>query len=250
MHDQRNDRRTGEPSPGTARPSTGDPTSRPEDLEHALLDPEGGDGAQLRGSVPEDPEAVVLVLHGGTSTSRMPVSWWRLPVLRMVPFAAAVRSATEDRAAVLRLKYRVRGWNDHHADPVMDACWALDRIRRVLPDTPVVLVGHSMGGRVALTLANEPGVVAVAALAPWVEGSLRRPRQGTEVLLMHGADDRITDPRRTAVLARRWTEEGADVRHVRVRDEKHAMLHQARYWHRAVAEFVRGALFGPGDDAD
>ena len=248
MHDQRNEHRTPDPSSSTDGPSGG--SGEPEDLAHALLDPDGGDGAQLRGHVPPHPDGVVLVLHGGADTSRVPVTWWRLPVLRMLPFASAVRSATSDRVAVLRLKYRVRGWNGTREDPLMDACWALDRIRRVLPDTPVVLVGHSMGGRVALTLATESGVRGVAALAPWVAGSLRTPRQDTEVLLMHGADDRITDPRRTAVLARRWSEDGASVRHVRVRDEKHAMLHQAPFWHRTVAEFVRGVLLGPASEDD
>ena len=100
MHDQRNDHRTGEPSSRTAPRPGDDPGPDPADplrhgdLEHALLDPEGGDGAELRGFVPDDPDAVVLVLHGGTSQSRMPVAWWRLPVLRMLPFASAVRSAT------------------------------------------------------------------------------------------------------------------------------------------------------------
>ena len=98
---------------------------------------------------------------------------------------------------VSRLKNRVRGWNGSRQDPVHDARWALDRIRRVLPGCPVVLVGHSMGGRVALHLSSEPGIAGIAALAPWVESDARPPPPRTPVLLVHGTSDRITDPRRT-----------------------------------------------------
>ena len=233
----------------TAAPVRATPSrnaSEAGDLERTILDPAGGDGAELRGTVPADPQAVVLVLHGGAETGRAPVTWWRLATLRMLPFATAVEHAAGDRVAVLRLKNRVRGWNGDRQDPVHDACWALDRIHKVLPGVPVILVGHSMGGRVALHLASEPGVAAVAALAPWVTGDLRRPRADTPVLLVHGADDRMTDPRRTAVLAHRWLADGVDVRHVEVPGEKHAMLHRAHYWHRTVADFVTSLLQAPG----
>lgn len=214
------------------------------DPEDVLLDPADGGGAELRGSVPASPEAVILILHGGAERSRAPVAWWRLPVARMVPFATAIERRAGDRVAVLRLKYRVRGWNDPAKDPVVDARWALDRIRRVLPGVPVALVGHSMGGRVALHLAADEGVAAVVALAPWVENDVRQPRPGTPVLLMHGTRDRITDPRRTQVIARRFAEAGVAVRHIRVEGENHAMLHHAREWHEMVAHFLIGSLLG------
>ncbi len=216
--------------------------SRPRTLEALLLAPDGGGGARLRGFVPDRPAGVVLVLHGGRENSRQRVTRFQLAVLRMLPFAESIRRAGGGSLAVLRLTYRVRGWNGHSQDPVVDARWALERIRRVLPGVPVALVGHSMGGRVALTLAAEPGVAAVAGLAPWVEGDLRPPRAGTPVLLMHGSADRMTDPRRTALVAHRWDELGADVTWVRVRGERHAMLRRAAEWHRTVADFVTGAL--------
>ena len=63
----------------------------------ALLATEGGAGAELRGHVPQHPDGVVLVLHGGAQASRMPVAWWRLAVLRMAPFASTiVRRAGDD----------------------------------------------------------------------------------------------------------------------------------------------------------
>lgn len=208
------------------------------DTETALLDTEGGGGAELRGHVPRHPRGVVLVLHGGAETSRAPVAWWRLAVVRMVPFATAVERRAGRRFAVLRLKNRVRGWNGSRQDPVHDARWALDRIRHVLPGVPIVVVGHSMGGRVALRLAAEPGVVGVAALAPWVESDVVAARPGTPVLLVHGSRDRITDPRRTAVLASRFYDRGVDVRSVTMDGDTHSMLRDAGAWHRLVRDFV------------
>ncbi|QKE82941.1 alpha/beta fold hydrolase [Arthrobacter sp. NEB 688] len=211
-------------------------------VETLLLAPDGGGGARLHGRVPEHPRAVVVVLHGGRERSRERVGRYQLAVLRMLPFVGSLRRTLGEQVAVVRLTYRVRGWNGHAADPLVDTRWALERIRRVLPGVPVALVGHSMGGRVALTLAADSGVAAVAALAPWVEGDLRAPRDGRPVLLMHGTADRTTDPRRTAFVAQRWEELGVRVTWVRVPGERHAMLRRARRWHETVAEFVSGAL--------
>ena len=216
-----------------------------DDVRATLLHPEGGAGAELRGHVPPDPVGVVLVLHGGAVSSRLPVAWWRLPVLRMVPFASTLTRRSGDDLVVLRLKNRVRGWNGTRQDPVQDARWALDRIRRALPGVPVVVVGHSMGGRVALHLSAEPDVVGVAALAPWVESDVRQPRRGVAVLLMHGSDDHVTDPRRTEVLARRYADTGVDLRYVTVEGGTHTMLKHAALWHDTVADFVTDVLFGP-----
>ena len=216
------------------------------DRATALLDPAGGGGAELRGHVPVAPRGVVLVLHGGAESSRAPVAWWRLAVLRMAPFAAVLERDAGRRLVVLRLKNRVRGWNGSRQDPVHDARWALDRIRHVLPGLPIVLVGHSMGGRVALRLAAESGVVGVAALAPWVESDTVAARPGTPVLLVHGSRDRVTDPRRTAVLASRFYDRGVDVRSVTMDGDTHAMLRDAGAWHRLVRDFVTEVLDGPG----
>lgn len=218
----------------------------PRDSRRALLDPEGGAGAELRGHIPDAPRGVVLILHGGAERSRMPVAWWRLPVVRMVPFASAIRRRTGDDLAVLRLKYRLRGWNGSRRDPVHDTRWALDRIHRTLPGIRVVLVGHSMGGRVALHLSGEASVVGVAALAPWVASDVRQPPSGMPVLLVHGTKDRVTDPGRTEVIATRFSANGVDVRHVRVERGDHAMLRDAGLWHDTVAEFVSEVLLGPG----
>jgi alpha-beta hydrolase superfamily lysophospholipase len=164
----------------------------------------------------------------------------------MVPFASAIRARASDDLAVVRLRDSVRGWNGSRQDPVVDARWALDAIRRDLPAVPIAVVGHSMGGRVALEVAGDAGITAVAALAPWIEGRPEPPPQGTPVLLMHGSDDGITSPHRTAALARRWADAGVDVQYVSVEPGDHPMLRQAARWHATVADFVIEALLGRG----
>ncbi|MFW5470526.1 alpha/beta hydrolase [Knoellia sp. CPCC 206435] len=198
---------------------------------------------ELKGSTPASPEAVVLVLHGGGETGYGPVEWMRGPVLRMWPFAKAIEHRAGDRLAVLRLKNRYFGWNGSDATPLVDARWALDQVRERYAGLPVALVGHSMGGRVALHLAGEPDVAAVAGLAPWVNGGDPvHGRPGLDVLLMHGVRDRITDPRRSKALAERLRAQGADVTWRPVDGDGHAMLRHPLTWHREVAEFVTGSL--------
>jgi dienelactone hydrolase len=181
--------------------------------------------------------AVVVVLPGGCATSlahaRRGVAY-----LRMVPFHRAVARATGGAVAAWLLRYRVRGWNEPELHPVHDARRALDQARRDHPGAPIVLVGHSMGGRVALRLAGEPGVVGVCALAPWVEDGEPAPQpNGARVLVAHGERDRVTDPRKAAAYAARV---GASF--VAVPGEGHALLRRPLYWTRLVTGFASAAL--------
>lgn len=203
-------------------------------------------GHDLKGTMPAAAEGVVLVLHGGGEKGFGPMPWWQGPVLRMRPFATAIERRAGDRLAVVRLKNRYFGWNGSEQTPLTDARWALDRVRARYPGLPIAMVGHSMGGRVATHLAGEPDVTAVAALAPWVEDGDPRPgRPGLRVLLMHGANDSTTDPRRTLALAETLRHQGADVTWRLVEGDGHAMLRHARVWHSQVADFVTGCLLGP-----
>jgi pimeloyl-ACP methyl ester carboxylesterase len=183
--------------------------------------------------------AVVLVLPGGTATSTARARRGAA-YLRMVPFARAVAWSTRGRnVAVWTLRYRVRGWNGAAEDPVRDGCWALDEARRLHPGASIVLVGHSMGGRVAVRLAGEPDVVGVCALAPWIEVGEPAPRPGATILIAHGDADRLTDPGSSAAYAARI---GASF--VPVPGETHALLHRPVFWTRLVTAFVTSALEG------
>ncbi len=182
---------------------------------------------------PTGARAVVLVLHGGSAESHAParrgMAW-----LRMVPFARGVRAPG---VAVWTLRYRFRGWNSPAEDPLTDARWALGEARRLHPGAPVVLVGHSMGGRVALRLAAEPDVAGVCALAPWIEpGEPGRPVSAT-VLIAHGDADRVTNPTASAAYAARI---GASF--VSVPGETHALLRRPVFWQRLVTGFVTSVL--------
>ena len=189
------------------------------------------------------PRAVVLVLHGGRSRSRQPVRARQVAVLRMVPFAAAVAAAGKGKIAVASLRYAVRGWNGAEQSPLGDTRRALDEIEAKYPGVPIGLLGHSMGGRVALHLADDERVPAIVALAPWVEGQDRpRSHRGLHVLFMHGSMDRMTSPQASRAMATAMAKLGADVSYESVKGDSHAMLRQASRWHREAAAFLVGHL--------
>ena len=81
----------------------------------------------------------------------------------MLPFARVLRSRGGRYGLVVwRLRYRYRGWNGEEASPLQDARWAVAEAGRLHPGLPVVLVGHSMGGRAAVHVAGEDGVVGTS----------------------------------------------------------------------------------------
>ena len=192
---------------------------------------------------PRDPEGVVIVLHGGASRGeRAMVSPTQLSVLRMVPVARRVARAGRSRLAVHRLLNSHRGW-DSQTTPVMDLAWALDRVAEQHGDVPVALVGHSLGGRAALLGGDARLVRSVVALNPWVLPSDRADLAGRQVLVVHGTDDRIALPSRSAELARRLARD-ASVGRVSVPGGRHAMLRHGRTFETYAADFVTATLLG------
>ena len=188
--------------------------------------------------------AVVLVLHGGREFGQGRAHRLRLAYLRMLPFARDLHAAAGDRGLdVWLLRYRKQGWNAPELDPVADARWALERIREQRPGLPVALLGHSMGGRVALHVADDPAVTAVCALAPWtVPDTPVEQLAGRTVLIAHGDGDRITDPRLSYRYATRAKQVTDRVVRYDVPGERHAMLKRPGDWTRLVRRFVLGAL--------
>ena len=199
-------------------------------------------------AAPARPEGVVVVLHGGGARrGRMMVSPTQLSVVRMVPIAARIVSATRGRVAVFRLLNSVRGWDVSHT-PVQDANWAMDQLRSRFGDLPVCLVGHSLGGRAALLAAGSPGVVSVVALAPWVYPQEGGDVTGRHILIVHGTKDRIASMTNAESVARRLATTGV-VSLVRVRGGKHAMLSHHREFGRLAADFAAATLLGTTPDA-
>lgn len=201
-------------------------------------------GLQLRRAHTTQVTGVVLVLSGGRANSRAAGRRRHLAYQRMRPFAMAVHRATAYHGvSVYQLRYRLRGWNGADRDPIRDAHWALARIAAEHPSVPVVLIGHSMGGRTSLTIAGEPQVVGVCALAPWIETSDPVDQlAGRLVVIAHGDRDQMTDPatsRRYAVAAARI---GARVAYFAVIGDAHAMLRRAKDWHALARDTVLQAL--------
>ncbi|PSM44931.1 alpha/beta hydrolase [Streptomyces dioscori] len=190
--------------------------------------------------LPRSPRAAVLFLHGGRSDSRAPSRPWHLAAVRMKPFVRAMaRAIPDDDVLLAEVRYRVRGWNGGDADSLRDARRALEELRHLAPDVPVVLVGHSMGGRAALRAAGAAQVRGVVALAPWCPvGEPVAQLRDKEVVVLHGDRDRVTDPLLSRAFVTRARTAGARAAFVGMAGGDHAMLRHAGDWHRAAVSTV------------
>ena len=187
--------------------------------------------------------ALVLLLHGGKEHSQERSDPMHFSSRRMQPFARALHhQGAAHGVAVWSLRYRVRGWNPPEASPVADARWALDEVRRQHGDVPVVLLGHSMGGRVAAHVLGDPSVVAMAALAPWLPDEPVEDARDRDVLVAHGVVDRWTSPRQSLDWAERAREVARSVTYVRVRRTGHFLLRRHRLWTELAVGFCLGSL--------
>ncbi|MEU3709185.1 alpha/beta hydrolase family protein [Streptomyces catenulae] len=177
------------------------------------------------------------------------------------------------------VRYRHRGWNGGAADPARDAAWAVAEVVRRYGDVPVCLVGAGMGARAALHAAGHPAVGAVLGLAPWFpepdadggsadaadgtgpegaeaseaeapgDGPARRAADpvkqlvGRHVLLVHGTNDRRTDPELSYRYAERAKKINRDTCRFEVHSDGHALLQHRSEVHALAVDFLLGALF-------
>jgi pimeloyl-ACP methyl ester carboxylesterase len=186
---------------------------------------------------------MALFCHGGTATSVAPPREAALSLVRMRAVEAFVRSGTADRGiGTSLLRYRVAGWNGAAADAYNDVRWAIEQLRAEHgPEVPLVLVGHSMGGRAALRAAADPQVAAVCGLAPWTPpGEPVAHLRSRTVAILHGLGDRWVPAKLSADFALRATEAGATVARFTV-PGGHSMLRGALRWHRFARDVVLGA---------
>ncbi|MBU2696913.1 MULTISPECIES: alpha/beta hydrolase [Pimelobacter] len=195
--------------------------------------------------LPADPRALVLVLHGGADRSTAPLgprsgAWRRSQALarHLAPTLLA------DDIGIVVLRYGVKGWNagvDELPSPVPDARWALDEITAE-HDVPVAIVGHSMGARTGVAVADHPSVRGVVALAPWLPADDPiTPLTGKVLRAAHGRLDRITSPRAT----RKYVERAAAVADTEFTDMGpigHYMLRRVPLWNAVTAASVREIL--------
>ncbi len=174
---------------------------------------------------------VVLVLPGGKADSLDPSLPSHLSRRRMVPFAEHLHEQGAGHGvAVWKVQYRYRGWNGTDRSPVHDAQWALDEVRRRHGEVPVVLLGHSMGGRAAVHVLGDPSVVGFVGLCPWLPDEPVDGAKGKQVLIAHGVVDRWTSPRQS----RAWADEASlitqSLLYVGVRETGHFMIRRASLW--------------------
>jgi dienelactone hydrolase len=202
------------------------------------LEARPGDGATT---------AVALFCHGGTAASIEPPRERALSLVRMRAVEQFVSTAAADRGlTTCLLRYRVAGWNGVAADAHADVRWALDRIRADHGDVPIVLVGHSMGGRAVLRAGGQPQVGAVCALAPWTPpGEPVAHLRGRTVAILHGRGDRWVPAALSADFALRAQKAGAHVARFTVAGG-HSMIRRAPVWHTFVRDVVlAGAGLAP-----
>lgn len=186
------------------------------------------------------PRGLVLFLHGGKEHSLDPVTdrsnQWRRSRAMQRSVGSRLRAAG---VSSWLLRYRVTGWNAGERDfgaSVPDARWALDEVRRELGDLPVVLLGHSMGGRTAVHVADHPLVRGVVALAPWLpKGAPVDALAGRHVAAAHGSADRITSLRATERFVRRAEPVAASTEFQDMGRIGHYMLRRIRAWNDFAA---------------
>lgn len=124
--------------------------------------------------------AAVICLNGGRAaavegTWSATLEWL---VGRLAPRFPELRFA--------EVKYRIKSWN--RFDSCLDD--AREAIERVGAER-CLLLGFSMGGAVAISVAEDPRVEGVLGLAPWIPDQLSvDPLRGRRLDVIHGSLDR------------------------------------------------------------
>jgi pimeloyl-ACP methyl ester carboxylesterase len=191
--------------------------------------------------------AAVLLLPGGDALSTRRRS--PLAVAAMLPLGRRlVRAGRGEGIAAHVVHYRFRGWNGGHAHPAQDASWAVDEVVRRYGDIPVCLVGMDMGGRAALRAAGHAAVSSVVAIAPWLPAGTEpdpvRQLIGRQALIVHGTNDRDTDPELSYRLAERAKKVNRDVCRFEVHTDGHDLQDHRSEVAALTADFVLGTLLG------
>ena len=190
-----------------------------------------------------DARAMILVLHGGKPRSRQAIDGRSASWRRALWLQREISPRAHDAGVgVWLLRYRERGWNGG-ADRSADARWALDELRAAHGDVPVVLLGHSMGARVAVRVADDASVRGVVGLAPW--WSAEDPVStlaGRTLRAAHGRRDRITSFRETTryVERARTVADSADLRDMGALG--HYMVRGASRWHDVAIDVSLAVL--------
>jgi pimeloyl-ACP methyl ester carboxylesterase len=167
----------------------------------------------------------------------------------MTALRSALQRELGSEVRVRQLRYRARGWNAPSLDAVRDARAVLEAEAKQFDAAQIVVVGHSMGGRVAAHLAADGKVGAVVALAPWwpADDADAIPLR-CRLLVVHGTADTWTSPVASREQVRRAGERGIDAQWVGLPGADHYLMRQWHSWHRLTADLVRTQLGVPSSD--
>ncbi|MCW2819148.1 MAG: alpha/beta fold hydrolase [Marmoricola sp.] len=204
-----------------------------------------------RHDVPGAPAGVVLMLHGGAETpGKIPVTPLYPGYLRVRLLQRSVRDALGQAGlATWLVRNRWTSWaapTEHdEGAPVADGRAGLEAVRAAYGGVPVVLVGHSMGARTALRLADHPQVVGLVGLAPWFPASepVGPLRDRHLAVAVNGADTEVS-PREARVFVERVGGLARSAEFRRIGDQgpgllAHGMGFHPRRWSEFVVEQAR-----------
>jgi predicted esterase len=180
---------------------------------------------------PATTTGVIVMLHGGKSVGRQQVGGRSASWRRSAAMARAIGPRAEPAGvAVWLLRYRQRGWNGG-TGPVEDARWALRQVGERVGEVPVVLLGHSMGARTSVHVADDHRVRGVVALAPWFPPEEPVAALADRTLVAaHGSRDHITSARATRDYVERARAAGAEASYVDMGPVGHYLLRRSAAW--------------------
>ncbi|HXH79800.1 alpha/beta hydrolase [Nocardioides sp.] len=192
---------------------------------------------------PETTRGLILMFHGGKDRSKEDVDGRSLSWKRSLAMQRSIAPAAhEDDLSVWLLRYRQRGWNGGR-DRIADARWALDQVRSEHPGVPITLLGHSMGARVAVHVADDPQVRGVVGLAPWLPGGESIDAlAGRDLVVAHGRRDRITSFKATAAYVERARTVASSAEMHDMGPVGHYMLKGSAAWNAVALSASLGVL--------
>jgi len=196
---------------------------------------------------PEDPDGIVVMLHGGAERGDQPVGNYSLALRRTRRmFDSISGELVAGGAAVAMLRFSFKGWTARpgaEPSPVRDTRRAVAALHEEHPHLPIVLLGHSMGARAAAWAADSPGVGGVVGLAPWFPADDPVDAlAGKQLVAAHGSRDRITSARASRRYVDRAAAVAEEARFVDMGALGHYMLTGADRWNQVAVAECRGIL--------